>query len=363
MSTFSTVLLYCGTFILCMIFTYFSDKTGKKYGLILAGLFLTALAGFRAYSVGVDTQPYLESIFYRFETGASDWKMTSFSTGYAVFTKCILLIWDNATLLLLVEAAITNGLILMRCWDFRRSGNLTYMVFVYLMTIYLQTMCLTCQYIAIAIVFFATRFLEKRHPIVFCICTALASCIHTSAVIGFLAIGVYLILKKACGTIEYFLKILSFPVLLAALLLAYQMLSSRYSSYSSKSSSVGFMVFAQLAIFLAVLAYTHLWRLNTDKTNHDDQQTYRIVILLYACGILLSASSYVISNAGRIAYYFTIMAVPYYAICDSRIRRKNTPENMVIRYVLCSWFIVYFAYVFLARDPIGVLHYSTIFTS
>lgn len=355
-----TICLYISVFAISILCAYFSDCTKKIWGLVLAFLVLTVVAGFRSYEVGVDTYPYLESIFYRYDTGRPLWTMTSFSTGYAYFTKAILSIWYNPTFLLVIEAAITNGLILARLWDFRNYGSVAYMVFIYVTTAYLQIMCLTCQYLAIAIVFYASRWLNRGHPIIYGAAVLLAVQLHVSAVIGFLAIGVYIVLKKENSVLRYYLKLLLVPLLLVMCLYAYNILMEKYSAYTEKTSSLGLMSFVQLAVFAAMLWYTHLWRRSTETGSFSNGMAVCQTTLLYGLGIIASMGSYFIPNAGRIALYLTVFSTIFYSIIYRQSARKAQEGIHIVGYLLSLWFVLYFVYVFLMHDAIGVLNYSWI---
>lgn len=359
MSIGATVLFYILVFTLCVLVAAWSDLSRRPYGLILAALILSAIAGFRAYEVGIDTAPYLESIFYQYETGMSDWRMTTFSDGYGQLTCWILSINANATFLLCVEALITNGLITARLWDFKDDASVAYMIFVYVTTAYLQTLCLTCQYIAIAIVFYGTRLLERKHPLLFILVVILAMQLHSSAIIGFLFLIVYIILKRTYTEMEYVLKVISLLLMAGIVILSFRKLVSAYSNYMGNESSVGFMVFVQLIIFLTMIIASntlHVLR-DSEGRNEISANAEKYVVIVTLLGIIVSAGSYIVPNAGRIALYFTLFSSVFYAMSIRNLQDSRTWVGLV-RMGLSTWFVLYFIYVFVVHDSLGVMNYS-----
>lgn len=365
MSTGDTLVLYLLVFMLCILAAVWSDRSKRPYGLIIVVLVLSAIAGFRAYEVGVDTAPYLESIFYQFETGKTDWQMTSFAEGYGEFTRLVLHVCTNATFLLCIEALITNGLIIARLWDFRDDASLAYMVFVYVLTAYLQTLCLTCQYLAIAIVFYSSRWLERKHPLIFLTAVIIAMQLHASAIIGFILIGIYIILYHANTPITLIFKYIAIPLLAIGAGIVVRRLINTYSNYLGNSSSVGFMVFIQLAVFLIFLLLSNMWQLFEIQTSAlstaigNSVVAQKFVTISTALGILISIASYIVPNAGRIALYLTLFSCVFYAMAV-RVLRGSSLQVLIIRIGLSIWFVLYFIYVFVFHDTIGVMNYSFI---
>lgn len=359
MSIGATILFYILFFVLCVLAAAWSDLSRRPYGLILAALILSAIAGFRAYDVGVDTAPYLESIFYQYETGMSDWQMTTFADGYGQFTRWILSMNANATFLLCVEALITNGLITARLWDFKDDASMAYMIFVYVTTAYLQTLCLTCQYLAIAIVFYGTRLLEHKYPLTFIFVVILAMQLHSSAIVGFLFLIIYIILERTYTPIGFALKISAFPLMVVIAILAFKKLTAVYSNYLGNESSVGFMVFVQLGIFITMILATNIIQVFHGRRGGVEMSANakKYVVIVTLLGIIVSAASYIVPNAGRIALYFTLFSVVFYAMSIRDLRGGRVQAELV-SVGLSIWFVLYFIYVFVVHDSLGVMHYS-----
>lgn len=157
MNFIETSLFYFLVVLLSAALARMSENGKSKTGLVAAVVLLTAVGGLRSYAVGQDTLGYKEGIEYFYAYGTTMWNHT-FSVPYGVFTSAVLHICNNYSFLLVVESLITNAFFAFRLWDFRRTASLSFAMFVYTATVFPLSMCLTCQMIAVSLVFYATRF-------------------------------------------------------------------------------------------------------------------------------------------------------------------------------------------------------------
>ena len=170
-------ILFITICVVAFILFKLADLKDNKLFLVLGIITLSLGAGLRNDNVGLDTYQYISA----FKTNFSViWLFKE--TGFREISRLLMNAFSgNVTCLLLLYATVTNALILYRLWDFRKDCSYSYMVFLYITLHYMNTLNIMRQYIAIAIVFFATRFLEKRGYIKFCIAILLASVFHSSA--------------------------------------------------------------------------------------------------------------------------------------------------------------------------------------
>lgn len=101
-------------------------------------------------------------------------------------------LFDNPTAVFLVIAVATNLLVMLRLWDYRDTASFAYMSFFYITVFYIGTMNTMRQYLAVAIVFFATRFLERKRYMPFAVSLLIAMTIHTTALMGVVYLFVFL---------------------------------------------------------------------------------------------------------------------------------------------------------------------------
>lgn len=329
-----------------------SDIAGKKGGLVAATLLLIFVSGFRGYDVGQDTLGYKEGVEYFFLNGTQTWNHT-FSDGYGWFTRAVLSLYNNYTFLLIVQAAITCGLFAARLWDFRKSCSIGFAMFVYAATEYPLSLCLMCQCLSISVVFFATRYLDRHRPAIFVLLLVIASLNHTSALIGLSALALYLFKLESKTKAQSCGKAMGAIIIFVGGVVAAQMLIDRYAQYSVNESEAGLMVVVQALVLAGSLLLAGYF--SKERCSSMASKT-GCSLPLYAFGIVLSASSYVIPNAGRIAYYFTIFSpVVFGHLVRDSGRNKSA---FVLGFLLVVWLLFYAWYAYLLHTGLGIEIYS-----
>ncbi len=79
-------------------------------------------------------------------------------------------------------------------------------------------------------------------------------------------------------------------------------------------------------------------------------------VRLYTVGLLLSAASYVIVNAGRIAYYFTL----YGAVCFGAAAKhaSTSKSRLACAILIFGWLVTYGVYTYFLHEGLGIVPYS-----
>lgn len=347
MSLEYTILFYILILIIVIFLSIIYKKKQSKLSFVLIILILSFVAGARASTVGADTEPYRLSIEHYLLVGSQQWPYVTFSSFYGLFVRIIYFIYHNYNFLLFIEALIINYLIIKRFTDFK-NNKFPIMIFCYLLIIYLKTLNLNVQYIAIAIVFYSTRYLGKNN-IKYFLLTLLASLIHTSALISLIYFFVLLFFQKK-KTKKQLLSIFLIALLyLIFCYYAFNILINKYKYYIMYSTSnVGIMVFVQL------LFYIFTYALYKKTKNENDMNEFKTISKYYLIGILLSFSSYFIGNAGRISYYFMVFEPVYisYFIANNKI-------DKFIKFLSMAWIIIYSIYIIIdMKNGTRVFPYS-----
>lgn len=355
MTELQTAIFYLALIVVCSLLAHSSDRSGKKSGIALAAVALIIVSGFRGYEVGTDTLSYKEGIDFFFFNGTQHWSHT-FSDGYGWFTKSVLTIWNNYTFLLVIQATITCGLFVMRLWDFRKSCSLGFAMFVYSVTVFPLTLCLICQCLAVSILFYGSRYLDNGKPLSYFIFLVIASLIHTSALIGICSFALYIWKIKCLTKAQLLVKILAYLALLAAGFASAYILIDRYAGYSDNASDLGLMAFIQLFVLLSSLLLSG--RFSCRDMRLTMSKNAGIALPQYIFGILLTTSSYIIANAGRIAYYYTINSTVVFGflVKDS----GSSKQVFVLAVFLVAWFLLYGWYSYLFHTSLGIECYSFI---
>ena len=177
-------IVYFGLLIECWIFSYFAEKRNRKLLIWVITLSLTMAAGLRAYSVGLDTPSYVEKFSYIYKG------MFSYAYGLEESFKYIcygiLHVIPNASFLLGLLALITHACIILRFWELRGIASFPCMVVFYYMSFYFMSLNGIRQFVAVAIVFWGTRYLGQKKFLRFILCICIAALFHQTAIVGFL---------------------------------------------------------------------------------------------------------------------------------------------------------------------------------
>lgn len=161
-----------------------SSKVRKKVYICIsfAGLFL--ISGFRAFSVGADTQAYVNvfnSISY-FGTLKS-----RFEIGFLYYVQCLHRLSNNPAILLIISSAICIGVVCIFIYQFSENTTLSFLLYILLgayfsqMNIMRQAIAMSLLMISYMILLTNDGILKRGISVLFVI---LASTFHTVAFVG-----------------------------------------------------------------------------------------------------------------------------------------------------------------------------------
>ena len=181
-------LLFC---IICLTALFILSRAGSRNRsqLLVVGIAILSLtAGLRAKDVGIDTYDYYNAFITNFTL--RPWQFDE--EGFRTIVHVLMTLFHDPTAVFLIIAVATNSLILCRLWDFRYTSSFSFMSFFYIAVFYIGTMNTMRQYLAVAIVFFVTRYLERGRYAIYIVALALAASIHTTALLGVAYFFIYM---------------------------------------------------------------------------------------------------------------------------------------------------------------------------
>lgn len=348
---FYTIILVFTTF-LATLDNLLNTKL-KKLNLLSIILILSLCSGFRAESVGRDTRAYMMII--------GSCRVNYFGVvdnyverGFVLFVKSILFIYDNPQFVLFVISLIINSMIIGRIYSLKNKISFPFAVFSYVSLYYLATYSGIRQWIAIAMVFFGSKYLFKGKYIIFTIFVLMASAIHNSALVALLYIPLdMLFLDKTQvkhKTIFYASIIFSpfivygFYMFLIKTGLIYKynhLLSDEYKSYN-----IGFSIFIKIAIILFVSTFVK----ETDY-RFNDKVFCKKVILIYLIGVLISFIGYFYKNIFRISWYFIIYEIIFFSMVS-----KTKRFGILLKYIIIL-ILIYLFYRGLSGADVSQMPY------
>ena len=187
-------LVYGSMFCFSIFFANRAKKTGKKQYVWLIIFILSFVYGCRAKTVGYDTISYYNA--FNGYLMNSKYIAADFEIGFEYLSRLVLKIIPNISFLFISYAVVIFALIVWRLWDFRNVAEFDWTIAFFLVVNFFSMENIMRQYIALAIVFWGTRFIEKKKYLAYLAIVALASIFHKTALLTCLSLLLELRLWK-----------------------------------------------------------------------------------------------------------------------------------------------------------------------
>ena len=318
------------------LFAFIAQKTNNKKVSRLLVVFviltLTIPAGLRHFSVGKDTWGYIRAIESASNYYNGELFYTYYDFGFQLLMIILINIVREPNFVVLIIALITNILIIKTLWQYKDKISFSISIFCYITMYYFQTYNIMRQWLAIAIIFFAFRYLIKEKYGWFSFWIIIATSIHLSAIICFSFIPIYIfVVKKTSLKYKVITSALTFIFLVflyyaaSALGLIYN-IENKYQYYINGADfqNLNFGFYFILRIFVIVLA---LFLLYKNDYRSKDNIFVKIVIIFSFLGTLLTMLSYVYPYVGRIGTYAMIFEILLFSIIC-----KTKSFNLLLKY-------------------------------
>lgn len=354
-----SIIFYLLVLLIIEIMAENAEKKDNQKWLIYIIIILALVSGLRAESVGIDTHSYA-SIFESIKTNDVTLAWRNIERSFLVVCKIILSINGNNNFIFLIFSLLTNALIVLRLWDFKKVASLPWMLACYYVTFYFTTMNIVRQYCAIAIIFFATRYLMERKYFLYFAFILLAFLFHRSALLGlaFYALEVTnwknLDFKRRMFII---VGIVTIPLYVGYIFANFE----RYLKYfGSINAEVGLMLPVKIVIYILVgLGIEHYFKedeLISCSNNRyplpvSEFEMVRLVKYYYIIGILATFLGYFFSFMDRIGLVFYLFECVFWGIAI-----KNRKDRVACE-ILCAAILIYILYSSFLGNGQGVLPY------
>ena len=241
MTNIQSVSVYVSLALLSFFLADCAERKDSRKSVWLIVISLSLIAGLRNTSVGIDTQTYFEA--FDLISDGKFGEIYGIERGYIYLSAFLLRVWDNNRFLFFTYAFISHALIIFRIWSEREYISFKWSVLSYYIMFYAFSLNGMRQFLAAAIVIYATTFLKDGKYARFVLYTAIAILIHTSAFIGI----AYLLFEVLF--LRYFNKrrkqkaVLFFGLLCIIIFATAPIIIDRYIGYIEKTHpSVGIMV-------------------------------------------------------------------------------------------------------------------------
>lgn len=330
------ILLSISTFI-----AHMAEKREKKILLFVLIFILSIISGFRGIEVGIDTSEYYRAIVNNFP---DSWLFGE--PGFRFLSSWIYKIFGDAKYVFFIFSYVTNSLIIMRLWDFRKKSNFSMMFFLYFLIYYLETMNIMRQFFAIAILFYCTKFLDNKKYLLYLVSIFLCTLIHKTSLLALLILFIYywnnlnkkkkIIMMIPCGlimiiTLYYIIVFESGHI-------------SNYFSSNNLISNLNIPFLYRLAIFIIAFSFYNfnvkIVIKKSDSNNFKNDLIHKKEInkisLIYFIGLLFSSLGMFYFIMARVGYFYLIFELLFWGF----FTYKNN-SNKYLNICMISIFAIY----------------------
>lgn len=329
-------------FLLMFFLAIFSCKSGRsKRKLLLSGLILTSLLGFKDATIGNDTPNYIE-LFNRLKhmTSFID-ETTRYEKGYQIYNKIIGMLFDSPQDLFIITAIICMGCI---CFGIKKNSiNWQYSLFLFVgLRFYYFFLSGLRQSIAVSLIFVAYYFLKKEKIVPYIGIIMLACTFHFSAFIFLFAWPVSKMkLERLAIAKVLILTIITYLFFNPLLRFALGYLPAYYSHYlvteaASTNNLANFINAAipcLVIIFAKLVGYYHsnnVSSYNLSKVNNKSNCSFyysdintQLLFLIIAAGLsIIATRASILDRMVQYYWIFSIITIPniLFSIEDDRTR-------------------------------------------
>lgn len=323
-----------------LFFIVIAEKKNKKVYLVIGILIISLLSGLRGVNCGVDTKYYYNAFINRFPV-----KWMFEEVGFRFVSNSLMSFFNNATVVMIIYSLIINFLIVLRLWDFRDKCNFKFMYFLYICIYFIGSMNIMRQFLALSILFYFTKLLEKKRYLLFIGIVILATLIHQSAILALLIIIVYF-----WNSISINKKILLIiPMVVICLVAGYygyiyeSKHINNYFSTRNMVNNVNLTYLYRVLIFtISYLLYKGNKKLVFIRTNYDIEKKVikskdndmSIFSILYFLGLCLSAMGMFFKFMQRFGYMYLIFELLYWGYLVKNSNNKNINKLMITVYAV-----------------------------
>ncbi len=306
-------------------------------------LILTLVSGLRHQSVGIDTAGYVTNIS-RLQYGYLPKISNITEQGFLALSYILVNISDGYTLALIVYALSTNALVICRLYDYKERISFPWAVFIYYMLFYFTTFNTIRQWLAMAIVFWGTRYIGNNAKSIakYVFYVILGIMFHSTAVLAIFFIPLYFFSVSSRRLKAQLGKIFMMLVMFVGAIFIYGMLEERYGATYLSASNNGAVSLVNIALLLfsvGLMLYDNKGRIVIRKGNQPEEnngnQGIKFETMAYFIGILLTLMVYFTRYADRVGQYFMLFQIVFLSYYIRKPRTRLITSTFVV--LLCLY--------------------------
>lgn len=335
-----TIILYFFIFILCeSIFYYYKKEKQVTFGkvCIVPIVLLSLLAGLRSTNVGTDTLGYY-SIFH----GTDIYEM---EPGLPLVIRLVKIFSDNATVFFLVVSFLIVFLFIRAFWEYKEICPLHYSFFLFYFLVYFMTFSGIRQWLAAAIVFFASHYLLLKNRVLpFVMGIGIATLFHMSAIVSVLILGLWVVFQVKSAVKKMFFIITISVVVLFGYNYISSILYVRYNHFLGNivEFEISFIFYYRMLLVM-LCYYIYRKRQNGEYTEVVVQKVNVVDLAAYSLGFFEG-------SIGRLAWYFLPISLVFYGAV------LNKKDKTLLGHITNFMIILFTLYSFYSlMDPLNKL--------
>ena len=311
-----SICLFVALLAVCLCFADRAQKTDKSIWVWCIVLCLSLILGFRGETVGVDTPNYIR-MFNHVAAGNPD-AVGGTERSFLFVVKLLQVISKSPTFLFVLFAFVTNILMVFRLWEFRKTVSFPWAILYFYACFYFMTFNIMRQMVAVAMIFWGTRYVQRKIYWKFLLVIAVAVLFHQSALLGLLYLVIdVLCFKKTRKIYSDLIKditkdnkiVTAIAIVVGLVAVAFVAVkASKYLHYFTDAKfDIGFLLPLKLIV---LSAFVYLVKRNSGKwggTGRKAIQKYmdQNVVIYYGIGLSISFLGYSFTFMDRIGLYFT----------------------------------------------------------
>lgn len=353
------------TCVLCVILQkYIKNKILKVIFSILIILIPSIIGGFRDLTIGTDVLVYGEKYFKYANSYQNILNyITSYDIdiGYLAINFLVSRFTNDVHIFLFVLQLIVNTLVFITLYKYKERVPLWLSMLCYLTLYYCRTFNFLRQSMALAIVFWGIRYIEKKEFIKYFIVVLLASLFHPSAWIALLLYIINILLNSKNERIYSFIivssalfVVLAFPILMKVLN-SLNILPERYYNYLTIYARDEMNVNLIETFFR--LFWIVIYLLFYKKITKQDG-IYKMFGMACILDVILFQLKNTIQYTDRLAFYFGYMQILMYPILIKNINNKKS-QQLLIQFISIIILLGFWYYKFAILKSCEVYPYTS----
>lgn len=340
-----SLLIYTGVLIVCCLTALLADKWNSKGLVWVIIAVMTLLSGLRAVTVGIDTASYVSKfqLIAEGKLGLAYGLEDSFK--YLCFI--CLKITNSPTAMLAILALITNACMVCRFWELRKISSFPCMVACFYMAFYFASMNCIRQFCAVAVVFYAARYLNQKKIARYILGVLAAMIFHQTAIVGVVPVLLAAVRWKEYSRNQRLFYLFGVIALPAVLLIGFTVLRRYLKYFSNVSIDFGMMTAVKLVFFAATVFFAFVAQRGKyfpwDLQHITGSDRFSLILSgsCYFLGLCLSVLGYIFPYADRIGWYFFVYEGVYLGVLLKAKKRQNAVFFGVCGLTLIGYGFVY----------------------